>query len=330
MKNYRHSKYFISILSLLFLAVSSVTASESELESHLQETRSALASQRQAIDSLNVELNRYAARIDQEKAKPKPNRMKLEKLMARALTVSDQIDIEEKRSTELDHRRRELEADLEKFYTTIIDSLSELKASEQYESDSERLEKQMLTYAEKRLRVAPLATSLSFDPQRILKIRMADASDSLEKAIFVDYLTKAQTDIQTHHRRLKNARLELEEIVALRQRTDEFIAEANDDDDFGFFQIDSQSDENALQGEDLIDLGKTKFGPLGFYFQSIVAISDQLGKIDPAGLESEWIFPADSTAVNLSFEDYLELLSQVERQLSDYDLIISGKLDQAR
>ncbi len=334
MKNKRYCIRTVVLLAVLLIsAVTRPGFAEDTaiLEIELEQLRQTLELQQVTTDSLQTELEILTHRIDQEKAKSGPDRTKLGNLMARALTISDQIDQQVRHTEKTSNRLKTLRDNLDRQYKVIIDSLRNLNESGE---EAQLIETRILYFTEKRLLIAPRMASLSFDPEKISQIRLETVSDSLQKAICVEYLLRARTEIDDHRQRLNQTRIELEEIVKIRQKTDEFIAEV-DDDEFRFYRPGSQAQtlEAFGDGDDSYTEDRVGFAGLksGDIFLSQVQffglLSEQLGPVDPSAIEVDWVSPADSTTVNLTAQDYLELLRRIEEQLEAYHLLISVKLE---
>ncbi|NIW00064.1 hypothetical protein GWN26_13455, partial [Candidatus Saccharibacteria bacterium] len=87
-----------------------------------------------------------------------------------------------------------------------IDSLQALVNSKEFQGDEALLQTRILQLSEKRLLVSPIVKKLFFDPGKILQIHPEQYTDSLEAAIYSDYLTNALAEIDTQLNRVRSSR----------------------------------------------------------------------------------------------------------------------------
>jgi hypothetical protein len=195
------------------------------------------------------------------------------------------------------------------------------------------LESQILKLSEKRLLVSPTVKRLSFDPQRILQIQPNQYSDSLESAIYSDYLNKAVKEINTHLNEVKNTRREFDEIITLQEKTSSFLEDVAEDQNEGIFlAAENQAqtaNEATFSGSPFGgDLSTSKSGIIYSQFQSYLAILQQLNRNNRIQQQYSWHSPVDSSSVTLTMKEYLQLLNDVEKELRSYKKIVQNKLKQ--
>lgn len=314
---------FVLVLGISQLAQSETIA---ELESELAALTAEQATVQVRADSLKQRLDELTRQIEQEKAQPSPDRGNLESLLAQALTVSDHLDATHQQQRHVDAQVQQIKTELDQRYTAKIDSLRAVQ-QDAVGDKSRRISVQIAQLTEQRLRVSPRIAALSFDPQKIAEIDLTASDDTLQNAIFMEYLSRARQQIHDYQAQLSETRQELSDMALLQEKTDEFMADVDDDRSFGFFTIEIPPDDPNYH-EEGVDIGSTGTFSLDLYWsqlQTVQQLSQQLRPPDQA----EWIAPADSSTVELSLEEYLTLFDQLQRRLAEIDTVIVRKLEQA-
>ena len=301
-----------------------------ELEKQYSDLLQQIERQQSSLDSLNALLEQQAKTIDREKQKENADKNRIRQLMAGGLQLSQKIELLQQQLFNLNRNEAALNSQLAQRYFGVLDSLQEVEKSPNYRGDRQALRGQIVTYTEKYLRFSPSFKALSFDPQKIREIDLSETTDSLEREISADYLRRAVSDVNSHLRHIEKNREELENIVKLEEKTQEFL-EAVEDEQFGLF---AQSVDAAASPAGSNDLSSESFqrDPPGIrsseQLQAIALFFDQL-KIDLTGdVLQNWHSPVDSTEMSISLEDYLQLLKEAEKRLKQYRVVISGKLGQ--
>ena len=320
------------IIILIWGVLQSLTlAQTNDLENKLGSLQKEWIEVKSELDSLRVIYKNQTEIIDKEKKRSKPDKDKIAKLMSRALAVSDQLDSKNEQLSKLENNLNVIKEELDHKYSRQIDSLQSALNSKKFTGDKENIESQILKLSEKRLLVSPTVKKLSFDPQRILQIQPEQYSDSLESAIYSDYLNNALKEIDTHLIEVKNTRKDFKEIITLQEKTGAFLEDVAEDQYDGIFLA---AENQAQLNNQTSLLGPTYGGEFSSrdkgiiygQFQSYLAILHQLNLNDQIQQQSSWKSPIDSSAVTLTMKDYLQLLKDVEKELRSYKKIIQNKL----
>ena len=324
-------KIFITIL--IYLALQGITAAQTipELEKKLSSLQKEWTEVKSELDSLKALYEDQTQVIDKEKKRAKPEKDKIAKLMSHALTVSDQLNVKTGQLSILEDNFNVIKRELDGRYSHQIDSLQALANSKRFAGEKENLESQILRLSEKRLLVSPTVKKLSFDPQKILQIQPEQYSDSLESAIYSDYLSNALKEIDTHLNNVHNTRKEFEEIIILQEKTGSFLEEVAEDQYDGIFlaaENQAQITKQATLSDPFFggEFTGRETGIIYAQFQSYLAILHQLNRNDQIQQQSSWNSPIDSSTVTLTMKDYLQLLKDVEKELRSYKKIIQTKL----
>ena len=322
---------FTTILLCFSLQAVTIAQTVPELEKNMSLLQREWIEVKGELDSLTVIYDDQTGIVDKEKKRTKPDKDKIAKLMSQALTVSDQLDSKREQLSNLDANINVIKKQLDKRYSHQIDSLQTLINSKKFTGNKENLESQILKLSEKRLLVSPTVKRLSFDPQRILQIQPNQYKDSLETAIYSDYLNNALKEIDTHLNEVKNTRKEFEEIITLQEKTSSFLEDVAEDQSEGIFlaaenqaQLSSQTSQfDPTNGGEFSSRDK---GILYGQFQSYLAILQQLNRNNQIQQQYSWHSPVDSSSVTLTMKEYLQLLNDVEKELSSYKKIVQNKL----
>lgn len=324
-------KYFLLYIFTIFLTVSSAAQNLVQLEKQFDETRQRLSKLNQELDSLHVIYDSHTRIIDQEKNRSRPDKDKLAKLMSQGLAFSDKLGKKEQDISDLENRMSILKEKLDEEYSHEIDSLQSVLNSKDFKGDKEELEARILQLSERRLLVSPMVGKLSFDPGKILQIQFDAMTDSMDFAIYSDYLESALRNINGHLSNVRRNRKEFEEIVTLQEKTGEFLREVSEAQNNGIYLVASDQSgvtkQSTLTDPTLIaNLQSERSGVVYTQFQSYMDILYQLNWKDQIQQQSRWTSPVDSSTVNLTINDYLQLLKDVEKELNGYKKIIESKL----
>jgi hypothetical protein len=322
---------FLLYIFIFCLTVSSAAQNLAQLEKQFDETRQKLTELNIALDSLRAIYDSHTHVIDREKSRPKPDKDKLAKLMSQGLAISDKLGKQEKDVSNLQDNLSTLKKKLNDKYSLKIDSLQSVLNSKGFKGDKGELEARILQFAEKRLLVSPTVGKLSFDPGKILQIQFDAMTDSLDVAIYSDYLRNALRDIDGHLSSIRSSRKEFEEIVTLQEKTSEFLRDVSEEQNNGIYlaagnQPGATKQATLTDPTQIANLESERSGVIYTQFQSYLDILFQLNWKDQIQQQSTWTSPVDSTVVNLTLEDYLQLLKDVERELNSYKKIITAKL----
>ncbi|MCC7431711.1 hypothetical protein IT568_12780 [bacterium] len=311
-------KFFKKNIKLLFLIIllvfgeTAFTQDLNLLEKDYLRLKQKLEKEQLVSDSLNLVLKNEAEELDKEKNKPKPKVKKLEKLMAKTLTTSEDFQKQQLKTKKLEGNFESLKRKLSQKYVSILDSLKELKHTKE-------VEKQILIFTEKRLSIDSGIQSLDFDFQKISQIKFTAEMDSLEKRIFVDYLEKAFLQIKKQIVRAKETRKELEEVIFLREKMNEFLEDVENEEGLSLFTSSKFSRSNSEVAA--TDLNSGEPGKVQNLPQSLTLFRQ-------LNLKNSSL--SENKNVKISQGDYVKLLLQAEEKLEEIKETISKKLEQSK
>ena len=270
----------------------------------------------------------FAKEIDEAK-KANLDQGQVKKLMAQALSVSNEIEQQQNSIRKLQNQLEQHRKNLENVYTAQIDSIQLLLQSDEFSGDRLVLELKHREIAEKRMMILPLVQSFSFDPQKINSIQSIKSDDPLEQEMLKDYLNNALSEITEKLANLQNTKLELEEIVLLEEKTQHFLEDVDTDGFVGFPSASSlvnlnSPDESSVRASDL----GSKANIIETRIQAYLYLVNQL-ELNQAVVQTigSMIEPGQS-ASTLSNQEYLKLLIQIEQRLLDYQEILTKKLNE--
>jgi hypothetical protein len=322
----------IILALLLFLAFAVQAQDITQLESQYINKSQQLQKVNQTLDSLQNQKTEFSQKINSAKSKGEINTKNLADWMEKAQYLSQAIERNEKEANRLNKEISDISKRLDQKYIAAIDSLHRLQNSENGKSKKSELEGKILIYSEKRFLISPGFKNLSFDPKKMKEINLADSKDALEYKIKSEYLTKAKSEIDAYQQRINQSLTEVKDYIRLREKTDRFLEEVNDDRTFGSLaqlNLDKSStavfnDPNTYTGGDarLFELSlKTQAQSLLFFLNNLSLQDPELIKY--AGKES-----ITSTDIGMTAQEYADLLKQTNKILKYYQTIIDNKLKQ--
>ena len=325
----KKDKQNLSFIVLVFLLTTPLWAQDQQQsERSYYETLAAVKQQQSKLGSLNTTLADFAKEIDEAK-KANLDQGQVKKLMAQALSVSNEIEQQQNSIRKLQNQLEQHRKNLENVYTAQIDSIQLLLQSDEFSGDRLVLELKHREIAEKRMMILPLVQSFSFDPQKINSIQSIKSDDPLEQEMLKDYLNNALSEITEKLANLQNTKLELEEIVLLEEKTQHFLEDVDTDGFVGFSSASSlvnlnSPDESSVRASDL----GSKANIIETRIQAYLYLVNQL-ELNQAVVQtiSSMIVPGQS-ASTLSNQEYLKLLIQIEQRLLDYQEILTKKLNE--
>lgn len=325
----KKDKQNLSFIVLVFLLTTPLWAQDQQQsERSYYETLAAVKQQQSKLGSLNTTLADFAKEIDEAK-KANLDQGQVKKLMAQALSVSNEIEQQQNSIRKLQNQLEQHRKNLENVYTAQIDSIQLLLQSDEFSGDRLVLELKHREIAEKRMMILPLVQSFSFDPQKINSIQSIKSDDPLEQEMLKDYLNNALSEITEKLANLQNTKLELEEIVLLEEKTQHFLEDVDTDGFVGFPSASSlvnlnSPDESSVRASDL----GSKANIIETRIQAYLYLVNQL-ELNQAVVQtiSSMIEPGQS-ASTLSNQEYLKLLIQIEQRLLDYQEILTKKLNE--
>ena len=325
-------KMALHLLVVVLLVISSTfnlskAQSVDKLENELNGLKETYTDETALLDSLKQMLNKRAKEIDSAKKLDNADEDNIKQLMAATVLIADRIDKQQKKVNGIEKEIEIIKKKLDEKYTKEIDSLYALEASDNYKGNRDDLHNRILHLTEKKVIVAPKIYSLSFNPEKILKLNPTNAKTLEEKNIYVEYLKEALAEVDKHLERVKKLNDEAAQIITLQEKATEFLEDTEFDTDIRTSNL-SSSNSRTAGGESPVDvLSETRLAP---QVQSFTLLLRQLNLSPTSDIESSKDFSLDSLRTDLTLEEYKNLLNEVEKGLSDYKLILSNKIETSK
>jgi len=301
----------MKILLIFLLAITFTFAQNFSIEEQrFFDLEEQYVNQLKEIDSLKNVLNRFLGEVARVKNDEPENREKISSMMAQALEKSNIIDTREKSIIEIEKQLKQKRNLLYNSYTTKIDSLENLKQTDEIKSDLKDLNN-------KRLYVSPLLSQLSFDPNLVEKIKLSNSRDEKEKKIYKEYLDNALTEVDSNIVNLQQKSKNIREVIRLNEHAEDFMDDIEGDQFSGAFVV----QEQALRGNER-SFGDSWNNPL----TEIASVAKIYNRISPFIYEN--INLQDYTLQDSVYtDDYLKLLEETEKTLRLYREKIKDKLE---
>ncbi|MDP2208879.1 MAG: hypothetical protein Q8K98_08905 [Bacteroidota bacterium] len=321
---YKITRFSGLLLLISIIALQNINAQTlNDLEKRYETLKSNFVKEKLILDSLNQSLEERAELINEEKSKPKPDDDKIYKLMAGSVTISKSVELQQNKIFRLEKTLEETSQKLDYHYTVLIDSLKASKQTTLKMSDVRDIDRQILSNIEKRLLITPRIKQLSFIPEKILEIDLNKTKDTLQRNIYTEYLTSALNEVNTLLNQVNETSSEITQIITLHAKASKFLDEVEFENRIkpaGTTSTMSAPTEASIRYSD------EKGSEFSSQLQSYVSLNNQLNfrqsHYIPTTGEKSLKFSNDQ----VSLKDYLELLKELKKGLSDYRSILSDKL----
>lgn len=268
--------------------------------------------ERYSLDSLSVLLESNARRIEAEKRKTNPDRSLLMQWMSDGVVLAQKIRDQQNRVDRIEQEWVILQKQLHQAYTARIDSLSRMTTQLASKEKINEIEKQIWEFSQKRILCSPAVRRLSFDTRVINSISLSGQTDSLERAILLDYLEKAQTEVAARLGEVRQKRREYASVLRLQEKLENFVEEISEQ---GYLPISRRPGGTLPPGFVYVDER--------YWSNQMRSLSNLLQQLNIRGnLVGRVVFSGGAASV----EEYLELLAETEKQLADYQKFIRNKL----
>lgn len=321
---YKITRFGGLLLFIFIIALQNINAQTlNDVEKKHEALKGNLVNEKLILDSLNQSLEERAELINEEKSKPKPDGDKIYKLMAGSVTISKSVELQQNKIFQLEKTLEETRQKLDYHYTVLIDSLKELKQTARKTADVGDIDSQILTNTEKRLLITLRIKQLSFIPEKILEIDLNKTKDTLQRNIYAEYLTSALNEVNALLSQVNETSREITQIIALHTKASKFLDEVEFESGIkpaGKTSTRSTSTDGSIRYSD------EKGSEFNSQLQSYVSLNNQLNFRQSPYIHttSEKFLKFSNDQVSL--KDYLELLKELKKGLSDYRSILSDKL----
>jgi len=282
------------------------------------------------INKLDSLLMHKATEIEGAKKARTRSESTIKMLMSEGIALSDSIANYRKQLSAIQNQQRQEQEQLGALYRERIKTLRETLEDVSAEQAVD-INKRIDLLSHKYLLLNPALKQLSFDPERIEKINLAIISDPIERDILTAFLQKANMEVNERLKQIRSTREEVEPLIRLNEKRQDFLAEVNDD-NFTFFGGSgietAASDEIRTTGEFTSD---ERIQSLLFE-QNANSIALFFGQLEISNFQESDLSITDSSlnAGRFSSSEYLKLLKEIEKQLSSMDKKIRRHLDEAQ
>jgi len=308
-----NTKYIFLFCFLSAIAILPQTKTEDRFEKTLE----LLANQNKELDSLNLILTEKVNLINTEKSRKNPNSEKVTELLSNTSKLTNSI---EKLELEISSTNKELESVkkiLFNYYTSQIDSLKAL--------DPESNTDEIIVLTEKKLSVSNKIDLLSFDPSKVLNIK--PTKNVTKQKVYNEFLISAKNEVDSKISEIKKLKEEVNNILALNSAKEEFLEEISFNNRIvGTKKIDNQTSTESSDYYSNPDVTNAR-NSVKEYSASFNGILNQLSlnNISSTQMNTSRKLNSDYyTSTNL--KDFLKLMNKVEKELSDYKLVINNKI----
>ena len=319
---------FIVILGILFSTAFGQEILDRENE-YLQ-LQVKKQSTEQQLDSLNQSLEIVLKEIDEEKTENK-DEGKIVKLMSTAFSMAKEIEKKETQIKSFNSAIVKLEKELNTIYFREMATLEKQLDGNIGKEEKDKLEQELILFAEKRIRVVPLFRSFNFNPEKINMINLADVTDDFEREISLDYLRSALAQVDSNILVITEKKEEFEDNKRLEEKADLFMSDVAESRVLGFYESSTSAD--AMEGPtDTYNRwgDPPDNGDEWIYVEknAIANTIDFLSQLEYMGMPpddriNQYKIATDSP---ISTEEYLEILKSSREFLSLYRSILLRKI----
>jgi hypothetical protein len=320
---------FVWVILFTVMCSSGILAQQlTQLEQNLDAVQKQLSREIEILDSLKTTYEIEIEKIEYEKNKSAPDKDKITGMMASAILLSNKIESRQSKIDSIELRIKSLKKILDSKYTQIIDSLKTLEASEDFDGDTDLLNLKILSFIEKKILMGLKVLTLSYTPEKLLDISFIVSDDSLSRIMQKDYLISAITEVDSEQIAVSEFKNELKQVVRLRNKVDKFISDTEFETDLISFNFPSSRNERTTYAgvSDFNQNEKILLSNLASY----TFILDKLILQQSIDLKknSEWQLKFKPENTDVSLQDFIDLLNEVESRLSIYRSMLKNTLSE--
>jgi len=321
---------FLIILFVTFSGLKTQAQSVKYLENRYDSLTVTLQKEKTKLDSLNKVLNSRVQQINDEKSKQNPDKDKITQLMASSVTISNEVDLQQKTVSRIETEIESMKEPLNKKYSAIIDSLNSMIKKDNSNVNKDKIQSEIVLYTEKKLSVAPKINLLSFHPDKILEINLNKIDSTSEKKMYEEYLQKALTEVNDRLKNVDHQSKEVGQIIELKKKTKRFLEET----EFGSnvhpqtfaYETTPNNAENYRTTSPGNAIGETKEASYALQALSYSFLLNQLNTPQFPETKIKWNTFLKNKNSNISIEEYDQLLKDVKKRLDEYKLVLLHKL----
>lgn len=315
------------LIVICLLIVSSLLFAQkiSRLENLLVVQTAELVRIQKNLDSLKIDLDNYAKKIEQEKTRGAVSEKKISAWFEEINRLTRQINAQEKKANHLKKEIKRTQDQLDGLYSAAIDSLQKISEKTKDSQKFAELNDFIIDYTHKRMALLPAFTSFSFDPEKIAHLSLQQAKDSMEYAIYLEYLQNARKEVNSVLSSIQNSSKEIDELLWLQERSNRFVEQIEQNRPITFFTPSA----GAAQTDPQTYGGRETTTDQNLFIQAQAqALSNLINQL-PGGEFSG--FPDFKTVEAgqsfLSLKDYRKFLQNAEKLLKNYEKLLAQKIE---
>ena len=321
--------FFTALLFIIFgFCTTAKAQSITNLERQLSVAQKEFFYANTKLDSLKNALNERAEIIDRAKKNSTKNEDEILALMSTSVSITNEYRSQEQKVRVLEEKVDNLKTLLSGKYTHVIDSLKTLQAQGQSNNNVDKL---ILQYTEKKLLIAPQIASLSVSPERLAKLDASKSNDPVERKIIKEYLTTALNEVDSYLSQIDSENDEIAEITLLQKKTQQFLDETDFSNQIRPVTVVSQSTTSLdyLEGDPPANRFDAGSGVVNNQLvvpqlETYSKIMNQLSFMNsPVGSSSRATI--ETAKSQLSLNEYVQFLKELESRLKEYKLILQNK-----
>jgi hypothetical protein len=317
-------KFFVFMLLVGFINAQSLD----KLEKKFEQLNNQYNIENAIVDSLDSVFSKKAEQIDSEKKKSDPEKALITSLMASSVTVSNKLREHNSKVRQLEKDLDKLKEQLHGIYVVKIDSLETLKKSGK--EDEDKLNNQIILFTEKDLLVTPRILSLSFNPDKVLRIDLSKTMDPKEKALYKEYLNNALSEVNSLLGNVNSQSSEANQIASLQAKTEKFLEEAELENKVLFQKQNNAAPSSGTQESGFdngVGVSNRDFKNQVQTYQLILRQLD-IEQISKTDINMGISF--NEMNKNLNLKDYIKLLKEVKKRLQEFKLVLANKIGSSR
>lgn len=321
------SLLIVVIISFLFVSKQVNAQSLSVFEKNYTVSKKNFENAKHVLDSLKTVLNKKADEIEIEKSKTNHDDDKIVDMMSSFVVISNNYEDQKDKVTRLEKKLNAIVTDLNKKYSSIIDSLSSLQSSDTFNGDKNKLDSEILFYMEKKISISPKIPLLSFDPVKLLKLDSRKTKDSLEAVVYKEYMQNAYKEINSHLENVEHRYSEVSSILLLQKKTEKFLKETEFGNDIPTKSSSTENKTTSVSfGGDDNGIGTVRDAVMSAQYHDYALLLNQLNIDLTSGNKLDWqVIPTDGNSP-MDLTQYKKMLEDLKKKLLEYKFVLSNKI----
>lgn len=282
------------------------------------------------IDSLKKSIGSISKDLNELKKNKSKNEAQILEVLSTSVNSVNELKTRQDKLNRMNEDITSLRKRLYNIYDIKIDSLNRIN-----NHSSENIAKQILDLTDKKLLVQPKMGVLSIDPLRLLNIKISEESP-MQKEMVREYFSNAIAEVNSHLEIISNSIDETGEIIRLKEQTQNFLEESSFETETRPMNLFSNTNETAKTNdrdiedtytdiESLRGLNNIKNTTL-LGADTFATILQQLSAFDNS-VEQSFVSRYGNTDINISLEDYAELLNETRLRLQEYRSVLLKRID---